>query len=283
MTLRIAPLSDVMGAEITGVDVSDLDDETFGRIRDALMDRQIMAIRDQKLSAEEQKEFSRRFGELDIHVSDAYKMEGHPEVLILSNRKVDGEWIGSTSAGDEWHSDLHYMAVPSMGSMLHALEVPEAGGETAFCNIYAAYETLADHMKERIAPLRGINSWNRLTNPRVKVSAQHKDAKAVYDLGVPDVYHPVVRTHPVTGRKALYVSPRHTIGIEGMEGEEANTLLEELFEHQQRPEFYYQHKWRFGDLVMWDNRCTLHKACGGIVAPGIRHLHRTCVSGEVPA
>ncbi|MHA1109388.1 MAG: TauD/TfdA dioxygenase family protein, partial [Alphaproteobacteria bacterium] len=128
-----------------------------------------------------------------------------------------------------------------------------------------------------------VNSWNRLRNARVQISEQHKDAKAVYETGHPDVVHPVVRTHPETGQKALFVSPRHTLSIEDMAEDQSEDLLQELFAVQQRHEFLYVHKWRLGDVVVWDNRCTLHRACGGIKAPGIRHLHRTTVTGEIPA
>lgn len=284
MAMNVVDLTPGIGAEITGIDVSgELIEGEFERILQVFLDRQVMVIRGQKLSPEQQKAFSRRFGDLQLHISAKFKMEEHPEVLVLSNRKVNGEWVGSLNAGDEWHSDLHYMERPSLGTLLHALEVPEHGGETAFIDTYGAYDALSGEMQARIAPLRGVNSWNRLRNPRVTISAQHKDAKAVYETGHPDVVHPVARTHPVTGRKALYVSPRHTLSIEGMAESESEALLDELFAVQQRPEFIYVHKWRQGDLVMWDNRCTLHKACGGIQPPGIRHLHRTIVEGDVPA
>jgi taurine dioxygenase len=281
--MQVSRLSPGIGAEITGVDVADpLTDAEFAGILDALLSYQVIVIREQKLSPEQQKAFSRRLGELDIHISDKHKMEGHPEVLVLSNRKVNGEWVGATNAGDEWHTDLHYMERPSKFTMLHALEVPEKGGETAFINTYAAYDALPERTRDRIAGLKGVNSWNRLRNPRVSVPEQHGDGKAVYDTGHPDVRHPVVRTHPETGRKVVYVSPRHTLSIEGMAGDESEALLQELFAVQQKPEFLYVHKWRLGDLVIWDNRCTLHKGCGGIEPPGIRHLHRTVVAGSIP-
>jgi taurine dioxygenase len=283
MTLKIAPLSEVFGAEITGVDVSaPLDDETFGAIQDALHQYQVIAIRDQKLTPEQQKEFGNRFGGLDIHISPNNKMKDHPEILVLSNRKVDGKWVGAIKAGDEWHTDLHYMERPSMATMLHALEVPAVGGETAFIDIFGAYESLPEATQGRISNLRSINSWNRLRNKRVQVSEQRGDGKAQYDTGHADVMHPVVRTHPASGRKALYVSPRHTLSIEGLDEDESEELLQELFTHQQRPEFRYVHKWRLGDVVIWDNRCILHKAMGNIKPPGIRHIHRVTMTGDVP-
>jgi taurine dioxygenase len=281
--MQVNRLGEGFGAEIDGVDLSgDVSDAAFAQILDALLEHQVVVIRGQDLSPKAQKAFSRRLGDLQLHISSKHKMEDHPEVLILSNRKVDGEWVGATNAGDEWHSDLHYMPVPTKYTLLHALEVPEEGGETAFLNIYAAYDALDAATKEKLSDLRSVNSWNRLRNPRVKVPQQHGDGKAVYETGHPDAIHPVIRTHPETGRKALYVSPRHTLGIEGMETEESEPLLQDLFAVQQRPEHVYTHKYRLGDLIIWDNRCLLHKACGGIKPPGIRHMHRTVVEGSVP-
>ena len=243
---------------------------------------QVIVIRNQKLTAAEQKNFSQNFGNLDIHISSKNKHKDHPEVLILSNKKIKGKWIGATNAGDEWHTDTQYMQTPSKCTMLHALEVPESGGETAFINTYAAFDALSEGLRVKIKDLKGINSWNRLRNPRVKVPKQHGDGKSVYDIGHPDVLHPIVRTHPETGRKALYVSPRHTLFIEGLPESESEELLQKLFAVQQLPEITYIHKWRLGDVVIWDNRCTLHKGLGEIKPPGIRHLHRTLMAGSVP-
>lgn len=281
--MKISRLTPDFAAEITDVDVSDaLTDTAFDEIINAFLAHQVIVIRGQDLNPEQQKSFSRRFGELDIHISSKNKHKDHPELLILSNKKIDGEWVGATNAGDEWHTDTHYTEQPSKCTMLHALEVPEEGGETAFINAYAAYDALPEATRRRIAGQRGVNSWNRLRNPRVKVPAQHGDGKSVYDIGHPDVLHPIVRTHPETGRKALYVSPRHTLSIEGMDADESEDLLQELFGVLQRPEHIYSHKWRLGDIVIWDNRCTLHKGVGGIKPPGIRHLHRTLMVGSVP-
>ncbi len=282
--MQITRLTPGFAAEITGVDVSDgLSDAAFGEINDAFLAHQVIVIRDQKLSPDQQKAFSRRFSELEMHISSSNKHPDHPELLVLSNKKIDGKWVGATNAGDEWHTDTHYTERPAKCTMLHSLEVPEEGGETGFINIYAAYDALPEATKARIEGRRGINSWNRLKNPRVKVPAQHGDGKKVYDIGHPDVVHPIVRTHPETGRKALYVSPRHTLFVEGMAEDESEELLQELFAVQQRPEFRYVHKWRLGDVLIWDNRCTLHKGLGGIKPPGIRHLHRTLMVGTIPA
>ena len=281
--MKIKKLTPTFAAEIVGAKVAEkMGTAEIRTILKVFLEHQVIVIRDQSLTPDEQKSFSRHFGELDFHVSKTNKDKKHPEILILSNKKINGKWVGATNAGDEWHTDTSYAPVPSKCTMLHALEVPEEGGETAFINTYAAYEALPEKTKVRIDSIRGINSWNRLRNPRVKVPKQHGDGKSVYDTGQPDVMHPVVRTHPETGRKALYVSPRHTLSVEDLPEDESEDLLMELFAVQQRPEHMYTHKWRLGDILVWDNRCTLHKGMGGIKKPGIRHLHRTLMKGTVP-
>jgi taurine dioxygenase len=281
--MQINKLTPTFVAEIVGAEVSgDMSAANVKTITDAFLEHQVIVIRDQNMSPVEQKKFSLHFGELAFHISKSNKNKEHPEMLVLSNKKVDGKWVGATNAGDEWHTDSSYQPVPAKCTMLHALEVPEEGGDTAFINTYAAYEALSEETKLRLNGVRGINSWNRLRNPRVKVPAQHGDGKSVYDTGAPDVMHPIVRTHPETGRKALYVSPRHTLFVDGLPEDESEELLQELFSVQQRQEHMYLHKWRLGDIVIWDNRCTLHKGMGGIKEPGIRHLHRTLMEGTVP-
>ena len=170
-----------------------------------------------------------------------------------------------------------------MGSMLHALEVAEEGGDTAWTNMYLAYETLPAETRRRIDGLKAIHVRDRRRNPRGAFGeAPDRNLDEYYSVKVPDSVHPMVRTHPVTGRKALFVTPRFAVAIEGMDDAEAQPLLDELFAHQINPDFIYQHKWRVGDLVFWDNRCTAHLAVGGIVPPGIRHLHRTSIAGDRP-
>lgn len=288
MALNIGPISDVLGAEITGIDIAaGVDDETLNEIRAALNENLVLVFRDQNLSPEQQVNFSRRFGDLVVRVSGEFLHPDFPEVLILSNRKgKDGKSEGATPAyaGDVWHADLTYAEKPSLGSMLHALEVPStSGGDTAWGNMYKAYETLPEDTRKRIDGLKAIHVRDRRRNPRAQPSKEFdRDMDEYYSVPVPDSVHPVVRTHPETGRKALFVSPRFTVSIEDMDEDEAQPLLEELFAHQKKPEFIYRHQWRLGDLVFWDNRATIHLACGGIVPPGIRHLHRTSIGGDVP-
>ncbi|MDA0652204.1 MAG: TauD/TfdA family dioxygenase [Proteobacteria bacterium] len=282
--MRIDRLSDALGAEISGIDVARLDEPGFAAVREAFHENQVVVFRDQDLSVEDHIAFSRRFGDLEIHISTDSLLKDHQEILLVSNKKENGKYIGVENAGDEWHSDLSYMPKPSLGSLLYALEISEVGGDTEWSNMYTAYETLPEATKRRIEGLTARHSFNRFRNKRVTIPEQRKEgAKERYEkISPPDVIHPVVRTHETTGRKALYVSPRFTIGIEDLPEDEGQALLDELIEHSVQRDFVYHHKWRLGDLLLWDNRCTLHLACRGIPEGQIRHMHRTTVSGGVP-
>jgi taurine dioxygenase len=282
--MRVNRLCDALGAEITGVDVTDLNDQGLREIHKAFLRHQVIVLRDQRLTPEQHVAFSRRLGDLEIHISKKYLLDGFPEILVLSNRKRNGAYIGVENAGDYWHSDLSYMERPSLGSLLYALEVPPQGGDTEWSNQYLAYGALSESTKRRIEGLRAIHTFNRVRNPRVHIPehARHEATDRYERISPPDAIRPIVRTHPETRRKALYVSPRFTIGVAGMADEEAQPLLDELFESAVKPKFIYHHKWRLGDLLMWDNRCLLHLACRGIPEGQIRHMHRTTLSGDIP-
>jgi taurine dioxygenase len=286
VSLNVTRLAEPLGAEITGIDVSGpVDEAMIGAITDALLEHHVIVLRDQELTPEQQVNFSRRFGDLVVRVSGEFLHPEFPEVLILSNRQVNGEYEGATAAfaGELWHTDLTYAERPSMGSMLHAQEVADEGGDTAWANMYLAYEKLPQETKRRIEGLKAIHVRDRRRNPRGQITDTGGiDVDKYYSVKVTDSVHPMVRTHPVTGRKLLFATPRFVVAIEGMDDSEAQPLLDELFAHQINPDFIYQHKWRVGDLVFWDNRCTAHLAVGGIVPPGIRHLHRTSIAGDQP-
>ena len=279
----VTPLSDALGAEVTGIDAATLDDETFGRLRNALHDHIIVAIRDQTLDPAAQTEFARRFGEIQYHINSEYKMPDQPEVLILSTEIVDGKNVGVPDAGSDWHSDHSYVDRPTAYTILQSVIVPKDGGDTEWTNMAKAHETLPDAMKARLQGLVGIHSFNRMRNPRMTRPVRHENSEAYYaERSPPDAFHPIIRTHPATGRKALYISPRFTIGIKDMDDAEAQPLLDELFAHIANRDLVYRHNWRPGDLVMWDNRQTLHLALGGVKPPEVRRMHRTTVLGEVP-
>ncbi len=286
--MKVTQLTPAIGAEITGIDVRDADKEMVKAVHDALLAHCVVVIRGQDLSPPEQIAFTENWGPLVRRINPTFLHKEYPDVLVLSNRMVDGKPAGATEAyaGFTWHADLTYAERPSMGSMLHALEVPEEGGDTAFANMYAAYDALPEKTKKKIANLKALHIRDRRKNPRAQITKKDgfkHDIDKYFDMPVPDSVHPLVTTHSETGRKVLFVNPRFAVAIEGMDDAEAQPLLDELFEHQIRPEFIYRHKWRLGDLVFWDNRSTIHLACGGIKAPGVRHLHRTSIAGEVPA
>lgn len=282
--MEINPLSNALGAEVIGVDLAHLDEATFAELHDAFLEHLVLVFRDQHLTIDEHIAFSERWGELEVHLATDHLHPDTDKIILISNRKENGRYIGAVSAGDYWHSDLSCQARPNKASFLYAKELPAEGGDTGFCNQYRALETLPDELRRKIEGRRGIHTFNRMRNPRVKVPEMHKgDAQMRYaDRAPDDGIHPIIRTHPETGRQALYVSHRFTVGIEDMDETEARPLLDALFEHQLRPDLIYRHKWRLHDLTMWDNRCTTHHAYGGMPPGQIRHMHRTTLAGDVP-
>ena len=284
MTMRVTPLSEVLGAEVRGVDLAGpLTGSAFGYILDVFYRYQVVVFRDQALTPEAQIAFSRRFGPVERHNNEEFLLGGNPEILVLSNDRKDDVPIGVLAAGDFWHSDHAFKKETGLATLLYAVRLPKQGGDTEFANNYRAYETLSDGMKDRLFGLKGIHSRNRLRNPRVEVS--RPNVEGYYKRGggkENDVLHPIVRTHPVTGRKGLFISPRFTIGIADMDDRDAQPLLDRLFEHLIRPENVYRHEWQPCDFLMWDNRCVNHRACGGYTYPDIRLIHRTTVLGDRP-
>jgi len=284
MPIPVARCDAACGAEI-GFDLSGpIDDPTFREIERIFHDNVIVFFRRQTLSNEQHIAFSRRFGELDIHIVKKYLLPGHPEILLISNlRDAAGELIGLADAGFTWHSDVSYRRIPSRCSLLYAKEVPQQDGavlgDTVFANCIAAYEALPHAMKRRLAGLKAIHRYasrRRVANsPRPKLTAAQL-------AETPDIAHPIVRTHPYTGRKAIYVTAGECIGIEGMPEDEAVDLIAELDAHCVRPEFLYRHRWRVGDLVMWDNASAMHLAICDYALPQRRLMHRTTVIGSEP-
>jgi len=287
MALSVKPLSEALGAEISGVDLSEpVDEGTFNEILDSFYQYQLLRFPEQTLTAEQHIAFSRRFGDLEIHICEQYLLPGYPEILLLTNElKEDGTRVSIADGGSGWHSDLSYLERPSMGALLYAVQTPQKGGDTEWANMYTAYETLPDETKKRIKGLKAIHQFDQRLNPRLpdpdlRYRDEHSDELRAL---TPDVQHPIVRTHPVTGRKVLFASVRFTIGVADMDEKEGAALLDELLAHQENPELTYHHKWKMGDLMMWDNRCTNHRACGEVVQfPDVRRLHRATLLGDVP-
>jgi taurine dioxygenase len=272
------------GAEIACDLAQDIDEEAFWEIERAFHDNIAVVFRRQILSSEEQIEFSRRFGELELHIVKKYLLPGYPEILLISNiRNERGEHIGLADAGFTWHSDTSYRRRPSRCSLLYAKEVPQRDGQplgdTVFANAIAAYEALPETMKQRLDGLKAIHRYS--ARRRVADSPRPKLTQAQLDE-TPDIAHPIVRTHPYTGRKSLYVTAGECVGVEGMPEDEAVDLIAELDAHCVRPEFLYRHKWQVGDLLMWDNTSSMHLAICDYALPERRLMHRTTVIGTVP-
>ena len=263
---------------------------SFREIERLFHDNIIVFFRDQLLTNEQHIAFSRRFGELEIHIVKKYLLPDHPEILLVSNIKdANGEHIGLADAGFTWHSDVSYRRNPSRCSLLYAKEVPHGPdgkplGDTVFANCIAAYEALPIAMKRRLDGLKAIHRYS--SRRRVENSPRPK-LTAAQIAETPDVAHPIVRTHPYTGKKALYITAGECIGIvlgngESMREDEALDVIAELDAHCVRPEFCYRHHWRVGDLVMWDNASAMHLAICDYALPERRLMHRTTVIGSEP-
>jgi taurine dioxygenase len=296
--ISIRKLGEHLGAEIAGIDLSrPLDEPTFAEVADAFFEHQVVVFRDQKLTPPQQIAFTRRFGELEQHVRRENRLDGYPEILIVSNVLDErGRAIGVEDAGRFWHSDLSYKQVPSLLSALYALEVPIRDGvvlgPTSFASTSAAYEALPGELQRRLQGLRNVHSYRyyRAKNRGAQEEEEARGGRVVQEhvpsqeqmASVPDAEVPIVRTHPVTGRKGLFINEGHSERIVGLPDEESAALLAQLCQHIVKPEFRYEHRWRVGDLLMWDNVAVQHKANFDYRLPLRRLMYRTTVRGSVP-
>ena len=272
--LGVRPMSPALGAEILGIDLrDDIDARMFAQVRDAWHQNLVIVLRGQNMSEEDQVRFAEKFGPPAVIHTKQF-VRNHPAVMLITNIREDGKPIGALPDGEmHFHTDQCHQERPAMASMLYALEVPRAGGNTLFANGYTAYETLPPEIKRRIDGRKALNAYDYET------AATKRGTRL--SQSVPSYAHPVVRTHPATGRKALYVNRLMTVRIEGLPDQESEDLLAMLFDHQERREFIYEHIWRVGDLVIWDNRCTLHARTD--FSPDERRLmRRVTILGEKP-
>jgi taurine dioxygenase len=271
----VRQLSSALGAEILGVDLRDpIDEELKQKLLDAWHQHLIILLRNQTLDEDDQVRFAENFGP-PAKTSSGRTFAGvkHPSVMLVSNIREDGKPIGALPDGEmHFHTDQCHQEIPAKATLLYAIEIPSKGGNTLFSNAYAAYETLPEDIKRRIAGRRALNAYTTDTTLR---STNYDNAKSSY-------WHPVVRTHPATGRKALYVNRLMTREIEGLPRAESEAILQKLFDHLEQPKFVYEHVWRPGDILMWDNRCTLH-ARTDFSAGERRLLRRVTILGEKPA
>ncbi|WP_244128913.1 TauD/TfdA dioxygenase family protein [Burkholderia gladioli] len=276
------PFDGALGAEIVGLDLSrPIGEDDFARIHRAHLDHHVVVFRDQRITPDEHVAFSARFGPLQRHVLAQFALPGHPEVLIVSNILENGQPIGLGDAGHFWHSDLSYKEKPSLGSLLHAQELPAEGGDTLFANMHLAWDALPEALKREVEGRRAEHTYLARYAELQARSPWRPNLTPEQIAQVKAVDHPIVRTHPETGRRALFVSEHFTTHIVGLPEDESRALLDELFAHSVRDEFVYRHQWREHDLVFWDNRSLMHLAAG---TPDHlrRKLYRTTIEGAAP-
>ena len=276
--IEVRPIAGALGAEIAGVDLgSDLDDSAIAAIRRALLDHCVIFFRDQTLDAARQKALARRFGSIFVHPN--FNGSG-PDPEIVEIRREPGD---ARIVGEEWHADTTMMPEPPMGAILYAVETPPYGGDTLFANQYLAYETLSDGMKRLLSGLRALHSDRKVAGPGAGLNSR-RATKVREDADWRETIsaHPVVRTHPETGRKLLFVNHSYTFCFEGMTEAESRPLLDYLLDHGHRPEFTCRFRWAAGSVAFWDNRCTKHLAVND-AGPFRRVMRRVQIAGDRPA
>ena len=279
-SIGIRSLGPVAASEITGIDLAQpLDEPTFAAIEAAFDRSGVIVIREQAITPAQLITLARRFGEIEVNYNSAqYGLPEHPEIYKISNITKDGKPIGSRRAGENWHSDMIYSARPPRATMLHAIEVPQLHGltlgDTAFANASAAFDALPEGMQRQIGSMKGIFDFTG------RKRSEAPDAATVKRY--PPVQHPIVRTHPRIGRKCLYINRDDCTGVAGLPRAEAEALIVALSDHVIKPEFLYRHRWRTGDIVIWDNCTVQHKAILDYDLPQRRLMHRLTIAGTVP-
>lgn len=275
--ISVVPLSGPLGAEVRGIRLSgEVSDADLGSILSAFRQCSALLFRDQDISDQEHVAFSRRLGELAVHNVRQYVLAEMPEILGITNVPRAGKVPGNAKGARYWHSDLSYEDRPSLASLLHAIEVPPEGGDTLYANMYMAYEALPEDVKRRLEGLKAVHRWDKVKSEERKASLSPEEKDRFRDS-----IHPVVRTHPETGKKCLYVNEGFTTRILGLSDKESVELLDSLFQHSTEPKFVYRHRWRRDDVFMWDNRCLIHRATE-FDPQCHRRMHRVTVRGEVP-
>ncbi len=279
----IRTLSPALGAEVVGVDLGQpLTDEDFRTLHRAHLRHHVLVFRDQHISPAQHVAFSARFGPLQRHVLHQFALPAHPDVLIVSNIVENGKPIGLGDAGVFWHSDLSYKERPSLGSFLHAQELPESGGDTLFANQHLALDMLPVHLAGAVANARAEHSYLKRYEELRARSPWRPALSAEQIAQVRPVAHPVIRTHPENRRGALFVNEHFTTHIIGLPRDESDAILGAIFAHATKNAFVYRHAWQPHDLVFWDNRSVQHLATP-FPSGQRRKLFRTTIEGDVPA
>jgi taurine dioxygenase len=272
--LTFEPLTPTIGVEVGGVDLSELPDAATQRaLRDALLEWKVLFFRDQDITTEQHLAFARLFGKLEVHPFAPHK-EGYPEVLAITHGP------GNRGRENAWHSDVTWRAEPSLGSILRAVEVPPVGGDTLFADMYAAYEGLSDAVKEKI---EGRNAIHDFAHFRIGMRKRGKSEAEIeaFNRQYPEVEHPIVRTHPETGRKGLYVNIAFTLRIVGLEQAESDALLKHLYAQAAIPEYQCRFRWKKNSIAFWDNRASQHYAVSDYY-PAVRKMERVTIIGDRP-
>ncbi len=280
--IKVTPIAGSIGAEISGVTLSDaLPDDVFAEVLRAFHQYAVIFLRDQRLTPDQHKAFSRRFGQL-LRVPFVRALDGHPEILPVIR---SGKETSARNFGGRWHSDMSYSSVPPLGSVLYSKVIPPVGGDTMWANMYLAYERLSPGLQSILDGLRAIHSPVNSYGAN-GVLINNADPAHAMDIKTgtgadTEVAHPVVRVHPVTGKKSLYINSTYTLRFDGMTDEESAPLLKFLFDHCARPEFTCRFRWSPGTVAIWDNRCTQHLAMNDYQGHD-RELYRTTISGDAP-
>jgi taurine dioxygenase len=279
MNIAITNLTDHTGAEVRGLDLRyDIDTETRALLNRTFVDRHVLVIRGQTLSSNQMLDAVRWFGEVFPQHNTRFALPECPEIHFISNQDKfpDGRRY---IPGEGWHTDHSNDLRPPKATVLHAVNLPSAGGDTQFANMGAAYDALPEAISRRLTGLNAIHVFQSSHSARQLMALPSAAKERVPNA----VLHPIVRTHPETGRRSIYINPIRIEGILGLDHKEALPLLEELLEHATAPRFQYRHEWEPGDLVMWDNRCLLHKANGDYDMNELRYLYRVMLKGDIPA
>jgi taurine dioxygenase len=280
MPIEVIPTRGALGAEIKGVDLAQhMEDATFAAIEQAFNEHGVIFFRNQRITPPQQVAFTRRFGEIEFNIfGERWSVPGSPEIVVVSNVTEDGRPIGVRRAGENWHSDMCYAARPPRGTMLYALEIPVLHGltlgDTEFASAAAAWDALPPRMRQQIDGRHAVFDFSGRKRAFPLTQAEIDR--------YPPVRHPIVRTHPHTGRKSLYVMRDDCVGIEGVPPEKAEALIAALADHVVKPAFIYRHQWRPSDVLMWDNCTVQHRAIQDYDMPQRRLMHRTTMGGAVP-
>ena len=273
--IEVKPIAGALGAEIHGVNLASIDDEIFAEVHSAFLDHLVIFFRDQDITPDQQVAFSARFAPIGYYPF-LKGLPDHPEVIEVRKEPED-----KLNFGGVWHTDTAYLATPPMGSVLYAKEIPASGGDTLFANLYLAYETLSESMRLILNGRRAVNSSRKGDAAAGRQKSVDENPKDTSGLQTESV-HPVIRTHPETGRKALYVNRGHTVCFEGASREESEPILEFLFDHAIKPEFTCRFQWEVGSIAVWDNRCALHYPLNDYHGHR-RVMHRVTMEGDIPA